>query len=72
MAAMRRAAEAVPRRRQGYLTVGWYHSHPTFVPDPSVRDIENQSVYQVRVCTCTDRALACAQVSNSAQRRHTR
>ena len=41
---------SVRRLRQGYLTVGWYHSHPTFVPDPSVRDIENQSVYQVRPC----------------------
>ena len=28
--------------------VGWYHSHPTFAPNPSVRDIENQSNYQVR------------------------
>jgi proteasome lid subunit RPN8/RPN11 len=23
--------------------VGWYHSHPTFQPDPSVTDIENQA-----------------------------
>lgn len=27
--------------------VGWYHSHPTFPPNPSLRDIENQSNYQV-------------------------
>lgn len=26
--------------------VGWYHSHPTFVPDPSLVDIENQRNYQ--------------------------
>ncbi|KAJ3089351.1 Myb-like, SWIRM and MPN domains 1 [Quaeritorhiza haematococci] len=26
--------------------VGWYHSHPTFIPDPSIRDIENQAAYQ--------------------------
>lgn len=26
--------------------VGWYHSHPAFAPDPSVRDIENQGNYQ--------------------------
>ncbi|KAJ1981676.1 hypothetical protein H4R35_000626 [Dimargaris xerosporica] len=26
--------------------VGWYHSHPTFEPNPSLRDIENQTVYQ--------------------------
>jgi len=27
--------------------VGWYHSHPTFAPSPSLRDIENQSNYQM-------------------------
>ncbi|KAK1934477.1 Myb-like protein H [Phytophthora citrophthora] len=26
--------------------VGWYHSHPAFAPDPSIRDIENQTSYQ--------------------------
>ncbi len=26
--------------------VGWYHSHTTFEPDPSLRDIENQLNYQ--------------------------
>jgi transcriptional regulator of NAD metabolism len=26
--------------------VGWYHSHPTFLPDPSLVDIENQRNYQ--------------------------
>jgi len=26
--------------------VGWYHSHPTFVPHPSLRDLENQKRYQ--------------------------
>lgn len=26
--------------------VGWYHSHPTFAPTPSVRDLENQAAYQ--------------------------
>ncbi|ORY92345.1 hypothetical protein BCR43DRAFT_498203 [Syncephalastrum racemosum] len=26
--------------------VGWYHSHPTFVPDPSIIDCENQRNYQ--------------------------
>jgi hypothetical protein len=26
--------------------VGWYHSHPKFRPDPSVRDIENQFRFQ--------------------------
>ncbi|EIE91466.1 hypothetical protein RO3G_16177 [Rhizopus delemar RA 99-880] len=27
--------------------VGWYHSHPTFIPDPSLVDIENQRNYQI-------------------------
>ncbi|ORZ03329.1 hypothetical protein BCR43DRAFT_510398 [Syncephalastrum racemosum] len=31
---------------QGYDVVGWYHSHPTFEPQPSIRDIENQTSYQ--------------------------
>ncbi len=26
--------------------VGWYHSHPTFAPEPSLIDIENQHQYQ--------------------------
>jgi hypothetical protein len=28
------------------VVVGWYHSHPTFEPNPSVRDIENQCEHQ--------------------------
>ena len=31
---------------KGYHVVGWYHSHPTFVPNPSLRDLETQSKYQ--------------------------
>ena len=27
--------------------VGWYHSHPTFEPNPSVRDIQTQEGFQV-------------------------
>ncbi|KAJ2786184.1 hypothetical protein H4R18_000031 [Coemansia javaensis] len=30
----------------GLCVVGWYHSHPTFRPDPSIIDIENQTAYQ--------------------------
>ena len=30
----------------GLSVVGWYHSHPTFQPDPSITDLENQSAYQ--------------------------
>ncbi|KAI8051640.1 hypothetical protein BDF22DRAFT_691578 [Syncephalis plumigaleata] len=31
---------------RGLAVVGWYHSHPTFEPTPSIRDIENQVNYQ--------------------------
>ncbi|CAN8004495.1 unnamed protein product [Ixodes hexagonus] len=31
---------------KGYDVVGWYHSHPTFVPNPSVRDLSTQREYQ--------------------------
>ncbi|KAL2919608.1 hypothetical protein HK105_200520 [Polyrhizophydium stewartii] len=31
---------------RGLDVVGWYHSHPTFEPNPSIRDIENQVNYQ--------------------------
>eukprot|EP00216_Chloropicon_sp_CCMP2111_P005771 CAMPEP_0198237606 /NCGR_PEP_ID=MMETSP1446-20131203/3386_1 /TAXON_ID=1461542 ORGANISM="Unidentified sp, Strain CCMP2111" /NCGR_SAMPLE_ID=MMETSP1446 /ASSEMBLY_ACC=CAM_ASM_001112 /LENGTH=602 /DNA_ID=CAMNT_0043919787 /DNA_START=149 /DNA_END=1957 /DNA_ORIENTATION=+ len=30
----------------GLKVVGWYHSHPTFKPNPSLKDIENQENYQ--------------------------
>lgn len=32
----------------GLSVVGWYHSHPTFHPNPSVRDINTQDQFQVR------------------------
>ncbi|CAO3703210.1 unnamed protein product [Rhizopus stolonifer] len=32
---------------RGLKVVGWYHSHPTFIPDPSLIDIENQRNYQI-------------------------
>ncbi|KAF9908476.1 hypothetical protein BX616_000139 [Lobosporangium transversale] len=31
---------------KGFVVVGWYHSHPTFEPNPSIRDIENQREHQ--------------------------
>ena len=31
----------------GYGVVGWYHSHPTFQPNPSQRDIHTQDQFQV-------------------------
>lgn len=30
----------------GNFVVGWYHSHPTFVPNPSLRDLETQEEFQ--------------------------
>uniref|UniRef100_A0AAV1TGN9 MPN domain-containing protein n=1 Tax=Peronospora matthiolae TaxID=2874970 RepID=A0AAV1TGN9_9STRA len=42
--------------------VGWYHSHPAFAPDPSVRDIENQTSYQQlfqRPCTSIEVGANC-------------
>ncbi|KAK5869957.1 hypothetical protein PBY51_024630 [Eleginops maclovinus] len=30
----------------GFSVVGWYHSHPTFHPNPSVRDITTQDQFQ--------------------------
>lgn len=32
----------------GLGVVGWYHSHPSFHPNPSVRDINTQDQFQVR------------------------
>ncbi|XP_037683022.1 histone H2A deubiquitinase MYSM1 isoform X1 [Choloepus didactylus] len=31
---------------RGYSIVGWYHSHPAFDPNPSLRDIDTQAKYQ--------------------------
>ncbi|XP_063056870.1 histone H2A deubiquitinase MYSM1 [Engraulis encrasicolus] len=31
---------------KGHSVVGWYHSHPAFDPNPSVRDIDTQAKYQ--------------------------
>ena len=33
--------------KKNLTVVGWYHSHPVFQPDPSLRDIENQTNYQI-------------------------
>lgn len=32
--------------QRGLVLVGWYHSHPSYQPDPSVQDIANQLKYQ--------------------------
>uniref|UniRef100_A0A4W4FIJ4 Myb-like, SWIRM and MPN domain-containing protein 1 n=1 Tax=Electrophorus electricus TaxID=8005 RepID=A0A4W4FIJ4_ELEEL len=31
---------------KGHNVVGWYHSHPAFEPNPSLRDIDTQAKYQ--------------------------
>ncbi|NWU98977.1 MYSM1 deubiquitinase, partial [Upupa epops] len=38
------ASEALAAR--GYSIIGWYHSHPAFDPNPSIRDIDTQAKYQ--------------------------
>ncbi|XP_073499827.1 deubiquitinase MYSM1 [Phyllobates terribilis] len=38
------ASEALHLR--GYSVIGWYHSHPAFDPNPSIRDIDTQAKYQ--------------------------
>ncbi|RXM30569.1 Histone H2A deubiquitinase MYSM1 [Acipenser ruthenus] len=39
------ASEALAGR--GYSVVGWYHSHPAFDPNPSLRDIDTQAKFQM-------------------------
>ena len=43
----------------GMQVVGWYHSHPTFSPDPSVRDIETQQKFQVSLSAFPPFAVIC-------------
>ncbi|XP_071421103.1 deubiquitinase MYSM1 isoform X2 [Pithys albifrons albifrons] len=38
------ASEALAAR--GFQVIGWYHSHPAFEPNPSIRDIDTQAKYQ--------------------------
>lgn len=38
------ASETLAER--GYCVIGWYHSHPAFDPNPSIRDIDTQAKYQ--------------------------
>ncbi|XP_071984996.1 deubiquitinase MYSM1 isoform X2 [Engystomops pustulosus] len=38
------ASEALHLR--GHSVIGWYHSHPAFDPNPSIRDIDTQAKYQ--------------------------
>ncbi|GFO12957.1 mpn domain protein [Plakobranchus ocellatus] len=36
-------------RQKEMMVVGWYHSHPTCPPDPSLRDLDCQMAYQLRM-----------------------
>jgi len=38
----------------GERVVGWYHSHPVFATQPSLRDIENQFAYQLMFSSDAD------------------
>lgn len=41
------AVEVAEKIRQaGLSVVGWYHSHPTFVPNPSLRDLRQHAICQ--------------------------
>jgi hypothetical protein len=35
-------------KSDGLSVVGWYHSHPLFEPNPSVRDVHNQLNQQIQ------------------------
>lgn len=41
-------------KSQGLNVVGWYHSHPTAPPTPSIRDIEMQLDYELRMKGAND------------------
>ncbi|CAG2103735.1 unnamed protein product [Medioppia subpectinata] len=46
---MEPVSQAIAKERleqKSYACVGWYHSHPTFVPNPSLRDLETQTAFQ--------------------------
>ncbi|XP_058408518.1 deubiquitinase MYSM1 isoform X5 [Diceros bicornis minor] len=39
---------------RGYSVIGWYHSHPAFDPNPSLRDIDTQAKYQITCLVISD------------------
>ncbi|XP_075615392.1 deubiquitinase MYSM1 isoform X3 [Balearica regulorum gibbericeps] len=46
------ASETLAAR--GYSVIGWYHSHPAFDPNPSIRDIDTQAKYQITCLVISD------------------
>lgn len=57
----------------GMNILGWYHSHPTFVPNPSLRDLETQSNFQDMFTNTPFIALILSPYSGSCnpQQKHT-
>lgn len=54
--------QAAEQMAQSGLTIlGWYHSHPDFEPNPSIRDIETQSSYQSMFSFSQTQIHSCAQ-----------
>ncbi|KAK6623457.1 hypothetical protein RUM43_009309 [Polyplax serrata] len=41
-------------KANGVTLVGWYHSHPTAPPTPSIRDVEMQLDYELKMKGCND------------------
>lgn len=50
---------------RGYSIIGWYHSHPAFDPNPSLRDIDTQAKYQV-ITPCWIKGIEFITVGNNA------
>lgn len=36
-------------KQKNQMVVGWYHSHPYCQPDPSIRDVDCQMSYQLKM-----------------------
>ena len=48
----------------GMSLVGWYHSHPYCLPEPSVRDIECQMAYQLKMKGARSTYFPCVGIIN--------
>lgn len=55
----------VSMRHMGMSLVGWYHSHPYSVPEPSIRDIECQMSYQLKMKGAKANYFPCVGIINS-------
>ncbi|XP_052813707.1 MPN domain-containing protein-like [Mya arenaria] len=52
-------------KHQGMSLVGWYHSHPYCQPEPSVRDVECQMGYQLKMRGNKSNYYPCVGIINS-------